>query len=610
MTNNLSMRNVIENLYQRLEEEYVTSLNAGEYLKQFKSSIKEEQEILWKEARLLEAREGGLFNIWGDDVRNMTIKYCKERLGQAKSLHLRVKYIWDLWWLTGEQELKLLMQAKELSLQVMEEYMPKDDFDSADEFCYFFKLLYPICCKRGGIDQLIEKAERALHSENATLKSLLLAMIFHQEIEDARIANKKTGCEGKEAMRMLKRFDQHYLAELSLNMAKLESEESKQHRLLKFASYYASKANDNKLIKEANLRMGDYIMTHLPPEGEDKRSTANYRDSQLDDAIECYKVAGDKDKLREATLEYERNKKNLVFVSNAGYITAEQRNKQIDDINKIITMVLDGGEADVLNTLFGYSIPVFPDIVKTKAKAKKQAEKLYYTQFTNAVLKDENMNSRKTTHEFLLVNQIITYFFRSFSFHVYALIIENAVREKIMTYKDLKKWLLNRGFDLCVWRNMGNGEKAGSTYMERVDLGLRDFVKLNSKFLKQEKADWRYCITFLATQFEGLLRDIVERLGDPVTRKRQDGSMEMIPLEGLLSNAALKGIFEERDLFLFSQTFTNSGYNIRNKVAHGMMHPDDYTALVGLLVFVSILRLSKATFKLKMMYQMQERASK
>lgn len=501
--------------------------------------------------------------------------------------------------LINEKDLKKQAVVKEQALQLMEDYLPKDDFDSASEFCDFFKLLYPICCKGGGIKDLVELVNKALHSNNETLKFQLLAKIYHQEQEDICIANKEPGYERKEMMKMLKWFDQKYFATLSIEMADKEKNDNKLDQLLNFAVYFASKANDNKLAKGANLRKGDYIMAHLMPEDDKNLGAALMRDSQLEQAMGHYKIAGVKDKLRLATLVYEDNKKKLIIPKQSGYISVEERNKQIDAMNKLIKMVLDGGCADVLNTLFGYCFPVFPDKGMMEKKAKKRAEKFYYTQFTKAVLKDENMNSRNATHEQIMVNQEATYFYRDFSFHVYALIIGNAVNEMIMTYKDLKTWLLNRGFDYVIGRNQGNGQMLGSTYMERVDLGLRDFIKLNSKFLNQQNADWRYCITFLATQFEGLLRDIVERLGEPVTRQRQD-SIELIPLEGLLSCEALKMVFDERDIFLFRQTFTNSGYNIRNKVAHGMMHPDDYTALVGLLVFLSILRLSKATFKLKM----------
>ena len=39
-------------------------------------------------------------------------------------------------------------------------------------------------------------------------------------------------------------------------------------------------------------------------------------------------------------------------------------------------------------------------------------------------------------------------------------------------------------------------------------------------------------------------------------------------------------------------------YNIRNDVAHGLLMPEEYTPYRALLVFMSILRLAKATRKI------------
>jgi hypothetical protein len=77
-------------------------MNVEKYLKQFHSSVKEEQEILWMEARLLEAKGPWLFRRWEKYIKDMTESYCRERLEQTNNIQLKTKYSWDLWWLTGE----------------------------------------------------------------------------------------------------------------------------------------------------------------------------------------------------------------------------------------------------------------------------------------------------------------------------------------------------------------------------------------------------------------------------------------------------------------------------------------------------------------------------
>ena len=54
-------------------------------------------------------------------------------------------------------------------------------------------------------------------------------------------------------------------------------------------------------------------------------------------------------------------------------------------------------------------------------------------------------------------------------------------------------------------------------------------------------------------------------------------------------------MFNEYDLFMFKMALTKDGYDIRNDVGHGMLLPQKYNTMRALLVFVSIIRLSKAT---------------
>lgn len=53
-------------------------------------------------------------------------------------------------------------------------------------------------------------------------------------------------------------------------------------------------------------------------------------------------------------------------------------------------------------------------------------------------------------------------------------------------------------------------------------------------------------------------------------------------LDQLLNQKVLTQVFDQDDLLLFKQTFTNEGYNIRNDVAHGLLMPEEYTPYRGL----------------------------
>ncbi len=84
----------------------------------------------------------------------------------------------------------------------------------------------------------------------------------------------------------------------------------------------------------------------------------------------------------------------------------------------------------------------------------------------------------------------------------------------------------------------------------------------------------------------------------PITKMKNVTNTENILLDGLLYKDCLHQVFDNNDMLLFRQTFTNDGYNIRNNMAHGLYIPQEYTSTKALLVFVSILRLAKATMRL------------
>jgi hypothetical protein len=203
-----------------------------------------------------------------------------------------------------------------------------------------------------------------------------------------------------------------------------------------------------------------------------------------------------------------------------------------------------------------------------------------------------------STHEQIEIFSMIDNAYRNFTYHVFSLVVMEGLKHGTLSYDILSNYLLKLGFNLRIEKQVGDNH-VGSTYLERVDVGLKDFLKQNEAMMNNETTDWRFCISFLSTQFEGLLRDIVWHLGGLVTKIKHGTDTELILLEGLLDSECLQQVFDNNDLLLFRETFTNAGYNIRNNVAHGMYLPDEFTSTKALLVFVSVLRLEKATLVIK-----------
>ena len=210
-------------------------------------------------------------------------------------------------------------------------------------------------------------------------------------------------------------------------------------------------------------------------------------------------------------------------------------------------------------------------------------------------MEDSFHNSRETTHEKVMTFQFANIFYKKFSFDVFVCVIYNGLKEGTLSIDILKESLIELGFNLEINKTDVDGQVIGTSYWDRVEIGMRDFFSLIQEYVDQKDVDWRYCLTFLSTQFEGLIRDVITKLGGTKTKIKKEMDTELIPLEGMLNSGCLKTVFGEEDIFMFKMVFTKDGYNIRNDIAHGLLLPQEYNAMRTMLVFVSIIRISKAT---------------
>lgn len=570
---------------QDLDKDFSLATDIDEYLKQYTESDEKTQQAVRLENILLSMNVEGLVELWNKESIEAMKAYCEKRLAEANNPQLKVRYGWDLWAITGKTDYRLLQETIDRTLETLETFLEKDDPDHAVAFCDYIKKVYP---HRGSLgrkqtERLINLINQALQSNNKELRFHILATVYNDAQDGNEYLQKCIGVKK--------------LAETGLRIINEETETGIE-RLLEITVFFADKANDHNLTKKANELFGDYKMTHLYPDDEKNIIIAHYNDQILIDAMTCYKKAGNREKLKTATLAYEANKPKLRYIRMTSGISVERRNKEIDALNQYIMDVIKSGTPAILEVLFGNGMEVFtPAEVLIKA-ANEGGKELLYQTCMGSVQKDAFQNSRHTTHEKESLHRMADMAYRNSTFLVYALIICNGLHDGTFSFEFLKEAMLKRGFDKEVKVYDADGKAVGSTYFERVDIGIKDFLVLLPESIQGNAVDWRYCITFLTTQFEGLFRDVLYKNGIPIDRVKKEGDTELIPLEGLLKDDQTKELFSDDDLMLFSQTFTKDGYNIRNHVAHGMYLPQEYTNRIAMLVFLCVLRLTKATEKL------------
>ena len=571
--------------FQSLEKDYSIAIDADHYLKQFDTENEELNRQLRMERILLGMNVESFVDNWSEESKSIIREYCEKRLEETNNSHLKVRYGWNLWAINGKSDYKLLNETIDLTLDVLETFIDKDDFDHASTFCDYTKKLcgYSRSMGREKEKRFTRLINSALDSDNKTLKFQILAMVYYAAKDGNDYLVNIVGTRK--------------LTEEALELERNEEDEIKKDRQLEFAVYFAEKTSDGSLTREANERYGNYKMSHLYADDENNLAIAHMNDNLLIEAMGLYKKAGNREKLKKATLAYEENKQKMIYPRLTHSISVEQRNKEIDAMNNYIKDVVKGGTDAILASLLGNRIDVFMSADLLRDMANSSCENADYQACFGAVEKDTFQNSRHTTHEQRTLQMMADYAYKNMTFHVFALIICNGLKEGTLSYEILREAMIERGFGQELSKPDAQGGKVGSSYFERVDIGIRDFLELLPRYIEGEVVDWRYCLTFLTTQFEGLFRDVVYMNGIPVDKTRGEGDTELILLEGLLNDEQVEELFGADDLMLFRQTFTKEGYNIRNEVAHGMHLPQEYTAMKTMLVFLSVVRLCKAAEK-------------
>ena len=585
-----------EQLYDKLEHEFKLIHDNFKYMKLLQTDDEELGQIARFENILLEGDMVSLVKYWTEDVKDAIKTYCEKRYAETQNNHLKAKYGWGLWTIGGKKNFQLLSKTVDQILDILETYLKDSDFEHASTFCHYYKRIYPHSLKLGKTERILALMEKVMLLGTETLKFHALSMVYHQEKEDELIREQWEGYEDKEQVQYLKKMDAHLLAKACLELVEKETEDLKYGQIVKWAVLFAGNTNDGPMKKEAYEKLGDYKMTHLFPEQEGNLAPPHQNDFLLREAMHCYSEAGNKEKLKQATLAYEANQPKKRYIKFTKTTTIDEVNKKIDEQNKYITATVEKGTNSIFFHLLGYGgIDVFFPSRKMMPQVKENGKKMLYQTMMGAAIEDSFHNSRETTHEKVMTFQIAENFYRNTSFDVYVCVISSGLRAGTLSIEILKEVMVELGFGLEVNKTDADGRVIGTSYWDRIEIAMRDFLCLIEDYTERKEVDWRYCLTFLSTQFEGLLRDVITKLGGTTTRIKKEKDTELIPLEGLLNSQCLNKVFSEDDLLMFKMAFTKDGYNIRNDVAHGMLLPQEYNSKRAMLVFVSIIRLTKAT---------------
>lgn len=583
----------LKTLYSTLESYRVTD-NMWHYFDTLKPVTEEETIDVNFERCFLTMMTGEfMVKYWEEKDKDFARNYLDKRISDTKNVHLLMRYGLHLFYLTGSYG--ILHKALDDGLVVLKNLINDGSDNAASIFCDWFKKLYSFSKRTNQNGSYVKVLAEAVHSDRVDVQASTLSMIYFSDYSYK--SKVKTDIPIAISLHLGKLFRYADLAGTAMTL--VESKKLKREdQMLTVAAFYAEKCQDKTIIVKSNEALGDYWLSELKPDDPNNLAVAHLNDYSLRNAMEYFKKAHNNEKLQQTTKLYEKNKPKLRFILFKYNISGEKFQKRVDVINKYVKSIVEEGTNAIISTLLGYRLPIFCDAKKIEKIANENAKRFYFETMMGASTIDSFGNIKMSTHEQIEIFSMIDNAYRNFTYHVFSLVVMEGLKHGTLSYDILSNYLLKLGFNLRIEKQVGDNH-VGSTYLERVDVGLKNFLKQNEAMMNNKTTDWRFCISFLSTQFEGLLRDIVWHLGGLVTKIKHGTDTELILLEGLLDSECLQQVFDNNDLLLFRETFTNAGYNIRNNVAHSMYLPDEFTSTKALLVFVCVMRLEKATLVIK-----------
>lgn len=572
----------LEELYSKLESDYRISKGRNMYFDFFEAKNDSEKVRFNYERNLLFSYKDHFNSLVSTDDKAQLAEYCSQRLQIVENIHLLCVYSFSMFHLAKDK--RYLFDAISFSEKILREFYIVGDKDKGFEFGELFEFLYPLCKQYNKVNSLVSIVNEALVNTDSCFHFYILAVLNNFIEAQNPVINIK------------KYFNQESLTELCLKDYKRDTKSAGQERLLDFALNFSKHISNSGLRKKVCEIKGDYLMSHLHPYDDENIIIPHYNNSKLINAIGLYKEAKNEKKRKNAILQYEANKSKLRYIKFTHSISKEEYEKRITAMQEVVASISKEGHFNILLALWGLGVDWFClDADRIYQAVQNQIKELAYTRLTYVTKSDSYNNIRQCSHEEIILHQIFDLFYRQYVFYIFTQVLAITMKNNTFSFDTLKDDLCRIGFNSVPVFKEYNGERIETTPFDMVENGISDFLIQHQRFVNGEKADWRFCISFLSTQFEGIMRIIVGKLGDPIV-KVNNGNTELITLEALLKTEALKSIFTKEDLLLFSQTYTKAGYNIRNDIAHGLLLPQEYTATKALLVFVSVLRLAKGLF--------------
>jgi hypothetical protein len=185
--------------------------------------------------------------------------------------------------------------------------------------------------------------------------------------------------------------------------------------------------------------------------------------------------------------------------------------------------------------------------------------------------------------------------------HLINAIFELTIRQGKLSAPALIAFLLNNSWlGKTREKSTPDGLKHSYRWTSLLAPGLFEYFFKIDLWLRHPR--WRpnlvLCVETLVLKIEGILRDLLESHGGVTTYSKLDHKGRQVSREKdtrlLLADPDLERIVGKDDiLFLKFLLVEQSGMNLRHKIAHSLMLPEDYSAPAANLLLLAVMRLSR-----------------
>ncbi|UOQ76546.1 DUF4209 domain-containing protein [Hymenobacter sp. 5516J-16] len=329
-------------------------------------------------------------------------------------------------------------------------------------------------------------------------------------------------------------------------------------------------------------------------------------------AAKAYQLASNPTAEADALRQAQAFKPKLKLSNISIDFTAEQTQLLLDDVKRHTTALLECEPSAIFDFLANYA-NALPDYSSIKSQAEQ--EPLSFMSMISVVHIDDNKNTSRAdislrdkgddneTEEArrrrIDLHQRIR---RSYSLglslrlqYLIPLFIEGyqagrITYEAFCQYLDAHSWVAQTLTEHDI-----SGNEVRYTWQPMLYPSLREFFTQLHIFIHEgpESASFVLCIDSLTLKIEGLLREVLQRMGAHTlaTHKRHD--LREVFFDDLLDLATAKSLLNDSEAYYFRYVFTPLGRNLRNNVAHNYYHlPERYSLKEVILLLTALLRLT------------------